>query len=90
MGSFSLCQYNSGTANVLDEYPIAAEVRAALLKNINRRLTPQAVKIRADLEVTCFAYDGIDAIKEALKAGEALGNADMPIKVHSSRLSISY
>jgi translation initiation factor 2 subunit 1 len=44
---------------VLDGYTMADEVRGALLKNINRRLTPQAVKIRADLEVTCFAYDGI-------------------------------
>jgi len=54
-----------------------AEVRA----NIGRRLTPQPVKIRADLEVTCFGYDGIDAIKTALKAGEALSTPEIPIKV---------
>jgi len=39
------------------------------------------VKIRADLEVTCFGYDGIDAIKEALKAGEAFSSKEMPIKI---------
>jgi len=54
-----------------------AEVRA----NIGRRLTPQPVKIRADIEVTCFGYDGIDAIKTALKAGEALSTPEIPIKV---------
>jgi len=54
-----------------------AEVRA----NIGRRLTPQPVKIRADIEVTCFGYDGIDAIKTALKAGETLSTPEIPIKV---------
>lgn len=31
------------------------------------------MKIRGDIEVTCFAYEGIDAIKEALTAGEKHG-----------------
>ncbi|BFZ56243.1 hypothetical protein PYCC9005_003287 [Savitreella phatthalungensis] len=44
------------------------EVKRDLLQQISRRLTPQAIKCRADIEVTCFGYDGIDAIKEALKA----------------------
>ena len=51
------------------------------MKNITRRLTPQAIKIRADLEVMCFAYDGIDAIKDALKAAENLSNNDNQIKI---------
>ena len=45
-----------------------AELKKDLLKEISRRLTPQAIKVRADIEVTCFGYEGIDAIKEALKA----------------------
>lgn len=57
--------------------PILAETRA----NIARRLTPQPVKIRADIEVTCFSYAGIDAIKRALKAGEAVGTETIPIKI---------
>ena len=49
--------------------------------NIARRLTPQPVKIRADIEVACFGYAGIDAIKRALKAGEAVGTESIPIKI---------
>jgi len=46
----------------------------ALMSQITRRLSPQAIKIRADIEVTCFAPRGIDAIKDALFAGEAAGS----------------
>ncbi|ODV77480.1 uncharacterized protein CANTADRAFT_27281 [Suhomyces tanzawaensis NRRL Y-17324] len=47
---------------------------------ISRRLTPQAQKIRADVEVSCFSYEGIDAIKEALKAAEELSTEQMQVK----------
>jgi translation initiation factor 2 subunit 1 len=66
---------------VLAPYELPAEVKETLLSNISRRLTPQPIKLRADLEVTCFQYQGIDAIKEALKAGEAIGTEEMPIKI---------
>jgi len=60
---------------------IEDDVKDCLIKNIQRRLTPQPVKVRADLEVTCFHYEGIDAIKAALKAGEALSTNDSTISV---------
>ena len=52
-----------------------------LLKQISRRLTPQPAKIRSDIEVTCFSYDGIDAIKRALLEGEKMSTEQCPIKV---------
>mmetsp|Transcript_28273 Transcript_28273/g.59454 ORF Transcript_28273/g.59454 Transcript_28273/m.59454 type:complete len:342 (-) Transcript_28273:158-1183(-) len=48
---------------------------------IRRRLAPQPIKIRADVEVSCFTYDGIDAIREALFAGIAVGTENSPIKI---------
>jgi len=66
---------------VLAPYELTEEVKETLLSNISRRLTPQPIKLRADLEVTCFSYEGIDAIKESLKAGEAVGSEEMPIKI---------
>jgi len=56
-------------------------VLPALLSQISRRLTPQPAKIRADIEVTCFSYDGIDAIKTALLQGEKMSTESCPIKV---------
>jgi len=63
------------------EFPIEPEVKEVLVSNIKRRLAPQPMKIRADIEVTCFHYDGIDAIKEALKKGEEASTPDCPVKV---------
>lgn len=56
-------------------------MKEALLSNVKRRLTPQPVKVRADLEVTCFKYEGIDAIRAALKKGEETSTEETPIKI---------
>jgi hypothetical protein len=72
---------------VLSPYDIDPVVKANLIKNIARRLTPQAVKIRADIEVTCFAYEGIEAIKAALKAGEAVGVASVEEKSEDGKVA---
>lgn len=39
------------------------EVQDALIKNIRRRMTPQPLKIRADIELKCFQFDGVLHIK---------------------------
>ncbi|KAK4686539.1 translation initiation factor 2 subunit 1, partial [Tremellales sp. Uapishka_1] len=52
-----------------------------LKHTIARRLTPKPVKVRADIEVKCFAYSGIEAIKSALRAGEAVSTEEVPIKI---------
>jgi translation initiation factor 2 subunit 1 len=66
---------------VFEGLEMTPELREELLNNIRRRLTPQAVKIRADIECTCFGYDGIDAVKAALKSGEECSSEEVPIKV---------
>ena len=48
---------------------------------IGKKLTPQPTKVRADVEVTCFGYEGIDAIKAALRRAEAANTEDNQIKV---------
>src|SRR5271154_1820145 len=48
---------------------------------ISKKLTPHPTKVRADVEVTCFKYDGIDAVKEALRKAEAKNMPDAQVKV---------
>lgn len=52
------------------------------MNNIKRKLTSQAVKIRADIEVACYGYEGIDAVKTALRAGLACSTEELPIKIN--------
>lgn len=66
---------------VFEGFSISPPILDELIKTIRRRLTPQPVKIRADIEVTCFHYEGIDSIKAALKAGEECSTEQAPIQV---------
>ncbi|KAI0759860.1 eukaryotic translation initiation factor 2 subunit alpha [Trametes elegans] len=60
--------------------PVPQGVMNILMSTIARRLTPQPIKLRADIELTCYTPAGIDAIKKALRAGEAQSNEAVPIK----------
>jgi translation initiation factor 2 subunit 1 len=61
---------------VLDQYNLQPAIKAALMKTIRRRMAPQPFRVRADIEVTCFDYEGIDAIKAALTAGQEVAEKD--------------
>uniref|UniRef100_A0A914DYT0 Eukaryotic translation initiation factor 2 subunit 1 n=1 Tax=Acrobeloides nanus TaxID=290746 RepID=A0A914DYT0_9BILA len=69
-------------STVFDECDITPEVKEKLLEDIKKKLTPQAVKIRADIEVSCFAYEGIEAVKAALVAGKNCSTDEIPIKIN--------
>ena len=87
---------------MLDELTLQADEKEKLETIIKHRLTPQPVKIRAgiqrssfrvdiiqyllDIEVSCFGYEGIDAVKESLKAGLNQSTIDLPIKVLAMNL----
>ncbi|XP_019230620.1 PREDICTED: eukaryotic translation initiation factor 2 subunit alpha homolog [Nicotiana attenuata] len=60
---------------------LSEEVKDVLVKNIRRRMTPQPLKIRADIEMKCFQFDGVIHIKEAMRKAEAAGNQDCPVKI---------
>ncbi|KAF8903879.1 eukaryotic translation initiation factor 2 subunit alpha [Gymnopilus junonius] len=60
--------------------PIPESTMSILTATIARRLTPQPIKLRADIELTCYTPAGIDAIKKALKTGEKQSTEAVPIK----------
>ena len=39
-------------------------------------MAPTPVKLRADFEMTCFTYEGIDALRESLLAAKKEVNDD--------------
>ncbi|KAH9478802.1 Eukaryotic translation initiation factor 2 subunit alpha [Psilocybe cubensis] len=60
--------------------PLSPSTLQILLATIARRLTPQPIKLRADIELTCYTPAGIDAIKRALRKGEKQSTDAVPIK----------
>lgn len=66
----------------MDECGLEEATRDVLLNNIRRKLTSQAVKIRADIECACYGYEGIDAVKAALKSGLEMSTEELPIKIN--------
>eukprot|EP00049_Salpingoeca_infusionum_P009870 m.167795 g.167795 ORF g.167795 m.167795 type:complete len:320 (+) comp14467_c0_seq7:2321-3280(+) len=64
------------------EFDIPDEVRAKLEEKIRHKLMPTATKIRSEIEVTCYAYEGIDAVKAALKQGLAQSTDQYPIEIN--------
>ena len=67
--------------SILDDCQLDDKTKDVLLMDIKRRMTPQAVKVRSDIEVACYGYEGIDAVKAALKEGLKFSTEELPIKV---------
>lgn len=51
---------------VFKEIKISPEEQVVLYDSIAKKMAPTPLKLRAEFELTCFTYEGIDALKEAL------------------------
>jgi len=80
--SYDVFKVAVNDSTVLDECDLDSQTKDTLLTHIKRRLMPQAVKVRADVEVGCCTYDGIDAVKTALRLGIACSTAENQIKIN--------
>lgn len=60
---------------------VPKDVWELTLKNIQRRLAPQAIKLRADVQITCFQGEGIEAIRAALLKGLEHSTDAIPIQI---------
>jgi translation initiation factor 2 subunit 1 len=68
--------------SVFGQFPEMPDyIKRELVTQIRKRLTPQPIKIRSDVDVSCFAYEGIDAVKAALLAGQKCSTAEVELKV---------
>ena len=70
----------AGNESILDGLKISDEIKEDLKKILKERLVAQPVKIRSDFKLTCYSFEGIEAIKEALSNGEKKGTEAIPIK----------
>jgi translation initiation factor 2 subunit 1 len=73
--------YSDPDQNIFEELVVDDRTKTLIVSYVRRRLASQPVKIRADIEVTCFTYEGIDAIKAGLSAGESKSVPEAPVVV---------
>eukprot|EP00746_Dinoflagellata_sp_MGD_P161695 gnl/MRDRNA2_/MRDRNA2_88931_c0_seq1.p1 gnl/MRDRNA2_/MRDRNA2_88931_c0~~gnl/MRDRNA2_/MRDRNA2_88931_c0_seq1.p1 ORF type:complete len:331 (-),score=92.79 gnl/MRDRNA2_/MRDRNA2_88931_c0_seq1:409-1401(-) len=59
----------------------AEEIKECIKVQIGRRLLSQVVRLRAKIEVSCFEYEGIDAVKESLQAGLKGSSEELEISI---------
>ncbi|KII71085.1 Eukaryotic translation initiation factor 2 subunit 1 [Thelohanellus kitauei] len=69
--------------SILDECNITEDQKRILYDAIKHRLEPRRAKARADVEVTCYAEEGIEAVKAALLDGVEFSNkTEIPVKIN--------
>jgi translation initiation factor 2 subunit 1 len=66
---------------VLRDIDLSEDIKRRLVEYIRTKLTPQPFRVRADIQLTCFAYEGIEAIRSALVAVQSLSTTLVPIRV---------
>eukprot|EP00921_Rhytidocystis_pertsovi_P026270 GHVQ01042371.1.p2 GENE.GHVQ01042371.1~~GHVQ01042371.1.p2 ORF type:complete len:351 (+),score=73.77 GHVQ01042371.1:129-1181(+) len=70
---------------VFKDLDVDGELKESLIQDIKLRLAPQALKLRARVDVWCLGFEGIDAVKDALSRAmvvkDAEGRIDVKIKL---------
>lgn len=57
---------------------IPENLKDAIIQTAQHRLKDQPVKLRVDLDITCFAAEGVNAIREVLRVGQKTGEDQVP------------
>jgi translation initiation factor 2 subunit 1 len=55
---------------------VGENVVKELIRQISVKLSPHLIRIKADFEIICFTFEGIDAIREALLSGIKAGTEE--------------
>lgn len=81
-GAYDAFKHAVTDESILDQCNLDELTKKTLVENIYRRMMPQSVKVRSDIEVSCYSYEGIDAVKAALKKGLEFSTEEMPVKIN--------
>lgn len=60
---------------------LASKLKSEVEAEMRRRLDQMMIHLRAKAEVSCFEYEGIDAVREALQQGSAASRPDCQLKI---------
>lgn len=71
---------------VWSKVDIDEKTRDLLAENISKRMKPVSYKVCATFEISCFTFEGIDAIKRAISSREENKEFEISIRLISSPL----
>jgi translation initiation factor 2 subunit 1 len=61
---------------------VAEKLKEDIEVNLRRRLIQQQLRLRAKIECSCFEYEGIDAVREALAKGLTVQKEEIELKIN--------
>mmetsp|Transcript_12070 Transcript_12070/g.10670 ORF Transcript_12070/g.10670 Transcript_12070/m.10670 type:complete len:353 (-) Transcript_12070:110-1168(-) len=71
---------------VFSKINIDDKTKELLLGNISKRMKPASYKVCATFEISCYTFEGIDAVRDALNSREENKEFDITIRLISSPL----
>lgn len=71
---------------VFSKIDIDDKTKEKLMENIGKRMKPVSYKISSSFEISCYTFEGIDAVKAALEAREESKEFEVSIRLISSPL----
>ncbi|KAJ2161944.1 hypothetical protein GGF46_001040 [Coemansia sp. RSA 552] len=66
---------------VLGEFNLEPALFQELMQDVSRHMKPQRAKLHAKIDVRCFSFQGIEAIRKALKAAQAVSTEKTPLSI---------
>merc|ERR1711991_1274 len=67
--------------SILDKYKIPKEYQELLSGIVKHRMSSNPIKVEAEINLTCFGMDGVEALKAALLVARDVGTEETPIVV---------
>jgi translation initiation factor 2 subunit 1 len=67
--------------SLLDGYDLTDAEKESLMRQLNRKTRPSTTKVRAQVQVTCFGYEGVQAISRALTAAKTASTPECVVEV---------
>ncbi|KAJ2451215.1 hypothetical protein EV183_003757 [Coemansia sp. RSA 2336] len=71
----------SDSQAVFGEFELEKELLDDLMVDISRHMKPQRAKLRAKIDVSCFSFEGIEAIRRALQAAQAVSTEQTKLDI---------
>ncbi len=85
---FKLAAQSPEPMSFFKDAKVSEDILKELVRQISVKLSPHSIRIKADFEITCFTFEGIDAIREALLMGIQAGTLDTTDPKETEKLAV--